>query len=295
MNRMGSHSAARGGPLRRAWISAWIVTVAMGGTTMAFQVYHSVKFGHLPWELAVLYGIVPLLIAILVLEIVAEWTQAPRFAKLAAYAIMGAAMFLSASATGAVVLHAAPAHFSLLPGALLDGAELLAAYFIMNGPRALDRAAQAEAEKQAAAERAEADERTALRAELEAVSEARAADVSALRDELDAERTARETAQREAVEALARAEKLDVKLAAATAHGATGRTRAKGTANARSEDLTTELRAVHLLDDDPTLREPRMGGELARRLGVSPQTGRRLHSKLTKRDRENEALTEESQ
>src|ERR1700722_2513771 len=139
----GQHEAAGAG-MRRARTCAWIVTVIMGGTTMSFQVYHAVKRGHMPWELAVLYGVVPLLIALLVLEIVAEWREAPWAAKAAAYLIMGAAMFLSASATGAVVLHVAPGHFSLLPGALLDAAELFAAFFIMNGPTAAQAVAKIE-------------------------------------------------------------------------------------------------------------------------------------------------------
>ena len=44
--------------------------------------------------------------------------------------------------------------------------------------------------------------------------------------------------------------------------------------------LTLEQRALNLLAADPELRQPRMGGELARRLGVSPATGRRLRAKL---------------
>jgi hypothetical protein len=55
------------------------------------------------------------------------------------------------------------------------------------------------------------------------------------------------------------------------------------TAPGRGKNLTTEQRAANLLDADPGLRSPRMGGELARRLGVSPATGRRLHVKLTGR------------
>lgn len=51
--------------------------------------------------------------------------------------------------------------------------------------------------------------------------------------------------------------------------------------SAQADDLTTEARALTLLDEDPSLRGPRMGGELARRLGVSAATGRRLHAKLT--------------
>ena len=48
----------------------------------------------------------------------------------------------------------------------------------------------------------------------------------------------------------------------------------------RNAKLTTEEQALNLLIADPSLRGARMGGELARRLGVSPATGRRLHAKL---------------
>ena len=169
MSGVSKHSEhyAAGSGMRRARSAAWIVTLVMGGTTMTFQVYHAVKFGHMPWELAVLYGIVPLLIALLVLEIVAEWREAPWPAKAAAYAIMAAAMFLSASATGAVVLHAAPGHFSLLPGALLDAAELLAAFFIMNGPTAAQAIARVAARERELLDQVAAGRSALERAEAE--------------------------------------------------------------------------------------------------------------------------------
>jgi hypothetical protein len=214
MSGVSKHSEhyAAGAGMRRARSAAWIVTLVMGGTTMAFQVYHAVKFGHMPWELAVLYGIVPLLIALLVLEIVAEWREAPWPAKAAAYAIMAAAMFLSASATGSVVLHAAPGHFSLLPGALLDAAELLAAFFIMNGPTAAHAVAEvarrieglvAEAnaarrsreETEANAARTERELRAAHEAELRTEREAHEQANARVTGELD---KARETERREA-------------------------------------------------------------------------------------------------
>jgi hypothetical protein len=50
-------------------------------------------------------------------------------------------------------------------------------------------------------------------------------------------------------------------------------------APARVEVLPLLERARRLLDEDPGLRQPRMGGELARRLGVSAATGRRLIAK----------------
>ena len=149
---------------------------------------------------------------------------------------------------------------------------------------------EAEAERQAAIERAEADERGALRAELATIREDHAADMSALREGLEAEQTARETAQRDHGEALARAEKAEQKLAAASAQ----KKRGKGGRNARDADLTTELRAIKLLDENPELKAPRMGAELGRKLGVSEQTGRRLHSRLTAQAA-GEALSEDVQ
>jgi hypothetical protein len=212
MNPMGDHaarnvqhSAGKGGPLRRAWASAWFVTLVMGSTTMAFQVYHSVHYGKMPWELAWMYGIVPLLIAMAILEIVAEWKAAPWPAKVTAYAVMGAAMFLSASATGAVVLHAAPPHFSLLFGALLDAAELLAAYFIMNGPRAADLAAEAAAKAVAEAQRQAAFD-AAVTAERDGRRAAEAERDTALRQAQEAARAAADSAAQASALAMRQAE-----------------------------------------------------------------------------------------
>lgn len=218
MSTEAPRSAAKGGSLRRAWIAAWIVTVVMGITTMAFQVYHSLAAGHMLWPLAWLYGVTPLLIAMCVLEIVAEWHASSWAAKAVAYAVMLGAMFMSASGTGDVVRHAAPQHFSLLFGALLDSAELLAAFFIMNGPRAADAKANAEASeaaRTAARLRAELAAEAERRQEAEAGLEAARAAVKATREEADA--------------AVARAEVLAVKLA-----GSAGRKRRAATGTGRT-------------------------------------------------------------
>ena len=308
MSRMGTHSAGKGGPLRRAWVSAWTVTIAMGGTTMAFQVYHSVTRGHMPPALAVLYGIVPLLIAMLVLEIVAEWKAAPWPAKATAYTVMAGAMFLSASATGAVVLHAAPPHFSLLFGALLDAAELLAAYFIMNAPRAADAAAEAaatahaEAERQAAfasAIRAERDARAAAEAEREtALGEAREAAlaaaasaeqavsatglqarVSALEEALDAADSARADAERRAEAAESKAERLNRKLGANSGSGRNRKATAKGAAEGRTtvpNDVDARMQALAILDAEPGIT----GRELGERCGRGERWGQLRKSEL---------------
>jgi len=150
------------------------------------------------------------------------------------------------------------------------------------------RAAE-KAERLAAAERAEADERTWLRAELDRVTAAGAEALTALRDEIAGEletarteladeRTARAGEQAEAARALDRA----VRAARAQAKGA--RTRAKASPaheTARGQDdMTNELRALMEFRDNPKLLGDGMGSELGRKLGVHPSTGRRLHERM---------------
>lgn len=271
MTGMGTHSAAKGGPLRRAWICAWIVTVAMGGTTMAFQVYHSLTTGHMPWPYAWLFGIMPLLLAMVILEIVAEWTAASWRAKGVAYAVMVGAMYMSASGTGDVVRYAAPPHCQLLFGALLDTAELFAANFIMNGPRAADAAADAAAAAVAAREavlRAEANAERSARQEAEANAAARTAE---LRAELEGERDARaaEAAGAEAelraaavrADSGARAERQAALDAAREAHEA----RERGLA----DELAAERRRRETAEQDAAMRARAEAGRITAEAGRS--------------------------
>jgi hypothetical protein len=347
MAGMGQHSAdaaaeAAGNPLRRAYYAAWAVFLGMAATSMAFQVYHAVTRGHMPSPLAALYGIVPLGVSVGVLEVAAAWQS--KMAKAAAWLVTAGAMYLSATATGAVSASAAPSHADLLFGAVLDGAALIAARFILDGPSAsqavaavarkiAELTAEADAER-AAREEAEAAHRaeaaalrvraeaavSGLRAELAAASEAaeariteaarvHQAAVGVLEDRVNAAResaqaaavSAREDAlaalsiaQAGAAEALARAEAAERKLAALSAREERRKTAVSdrpGSGDAPDGDPTNELRAVMELRADLELCRPRMGGELARRLGLSPATGRRLHGALT----ENGALSEYAQ
>ena len=130
----------------RARVSAWLVFIGMAGTTMSFQVYHSVEHGHMPWPLAYLFGIGPLALSMGVIEFVSGWEDAPKWVAAIRYLITGGSMFLSAAATGAVVFRAAPHHASLLFGLLLDGAAILAARFLMTAGQKTPGATQAEAD-----------------------------------------------------------------------------------------------------------------------------------------------------
>jgi uncharacterized membrane protein len=163
------------------------------------------------------------------------------------------------------------------------------------------RAAE-KAAREAAQLRAEADERTALRAEVDRLTVALEADLSAQREQFAGElgdaRAARETAQQdletargELAEALRRAEALTAKMATVSAQKKRSKVPASARAGSGESDPTNELLALMELQDTPKLLGVRMSGELARKIGVSPATGRRLHNKLVA----NGALTEYAQ
>jgi hypothetical protein len=254
----------------RTRVAAWLVFISMAGTTMSFQVYHSVEHGRMPWPLAGLYGVVPLFISMLVIEVVSGWDDAPKWVRPAAYLIIGGAMYLSAAATGAVVLHAAPVHSSLLFGLLLDGAAILAARFLMT-----------------AAQMAAAAERNALEAALEGERAAR-----------HSAEAARDTARQDEAEAAARAEVLARQLADASDTGpGSAAQRGSGTAarqparhkpgtaarksavkdpEAQAAEVVTRAEAELILAAEPGIS----GSELGRRLGTTPGYGRTLKRKL---------------
>jgi hypothetical protein len=277
MPDMGKHSPTEAANTR-ARVSAWLVFLSMAGTTMSFQVYHSIEHGKMPWPLAVLYGIVPLLISMLVIEVVSGWDDAPKWAQGGAYLIISGAMFLSAAATGAVVLHAAPNHSSLLFGLLLDGAAILAARFLMT-----------------AAKRTAATARAAFAAVVEAERSARQeaeADTGTARAEAD-------EARRAAAEATAKAEELARQLAGTEAGTGTGTKPGSagqrgsgagrhkgGTAGpggrtkdpaAQAAEAVTHAEAELILAAEPGIS----GSELGRKLGTTPGYGRTLKRKLT--------------
>jgi len=149
--------------------------------------------------------------------------------------------------------------------------------------RRLDRAEAEETERvrvEAAVEAqkvaAEHDDRAALQAQIEALT-----------SELEnAHLVASETGRRES-EALMRADAAERKLAAKTAQ-------AKRSKATREDDLTTEMRALTLLEQKPELSAAGMGAELGRQLGKSAATGRRLHSKLTAQGAPGGSLSERS-
>jgi hypothetical protein len=170
MSGMGDHSRPAVGRVpRRAMFSAWAVFLSMAGTTMTFQVYHSIRVGQMPWPLAVLEGVVPLGVSIGVLEYVAVWKSKLTWA---AYVITAGAMFMSAVATGSVVVYAAPPHMSGLFGILLDAAALLSIRFILTAPRAAREKAEAEASEAERLTRKLAEVTASARTEITGLREA---------------------------------------------------------------------------------------------------------------------------
>lgn len=151
--------------------------------------------------------------------------------------------------------------------------------------RRVDRA-EAEAAEQAHAEaERDAQQASAKAAQITGLEAA----VSALTRDLEATVSARAEAETALTVALTRAEKLEAKLAAKTAQAKRSRA-AQGTGRkgAQDEDLTTEMRALTLFEKKPELRKPGMGSELGRQLGLSAQTGRRLHARLAAQYRSGE-------
>lgn len=239
-------------PARRpeGLIAAWLCMIIAGVTTVTFNCWHAFHSA-MAWPVAVLVGIAPVALAMVVSHLVAV-SRAGKFLKSVTFAVMLGAMALSVRATGAVV---APAFGNLwwLFGAVIDTGALVALQVLLS----LKAKAAREEVQRAADEAAAADERTALRAELEAV-----------RGKLDAAVSERETVadelagtlggvRAELAEAVAKTEILTRKLEAATARKRRAVTaRKSGRVTARKPDPATgsatapEEPAVTALEDE---------------------------------------------
>lgn len=260
------------------------------GSSVLYNCYHALVGEHMPWYTGVPEGFVPLLVAIGVLEFAGAWRKNVPL-QAAAWTVTCGAMAWSAFATNSVV------HQGWAFGLIADTAALSAMYFLLNGPTAMQAVAAVDrkvAELTAAAEaerslreQAEASGRAAL-ADLRARAEA---EIGKLRADREAGQRDLETARGELAEALRRAEALTAKLAGVSAQRKRAKAPVSAHAGSGESDPTNELRAVMELLDTPRLLQPRMSGELAKALDLSPATGRRLHVKLVK----DGALTEYAQ
>jgi hypothetical protein len=109
--------------------AAWLVAGFAGITMVAFNMWHAIH-GGIPFVLAVLFGLAPVVLAMGLSHVVAAY-QGGWFMKGATFAIMLGAMVLSIRATGYVVR---PATGNLWPlfGVVTDSAALLALQVIMS-------------------------------------------------------------------------------------------------------------------------------------------------------------------
>lgn len=301
MTGMAKHAIPEKAGKSSAKAAAWSVLITMGGTSVTLNIYDATHSKPaLMWLIAGLRGFAPVFAAMGLSEAAARFDGGKTF-RAVAFAIMTGAMLLSASAVANVLRPSYPAHalgliMSWLFGIVLDAAALTGLWIILT-----ERERRREAERQG-----EADDAAQAMAEAVAAAEERAAQEW----ELERARLAAEMAEARAeMEAeLARAS-TDLAAANATAEALRsaappGRSRRKARPAPRvrpaapgaadTADLTTELRALQMLDAHPELRAKGQGSELARRLGVSPGYGRKLHLRLTAEDRPDSTPQERS-
>jgi hypothetical protein len=260
MNDMSKHASPESLVRRSAAApAAWAVLIGMGSTSVTYNIYHSVHTGHMLWYLALPYGVAPVFGAVFLSHLVAVH-KGGWFIQSLVFAVMLGAMGLSMGAIASVVAPAA-GDLRWLFGAVLDAAALIALRILLSERERTGKDAAALQAAMAGAQ--EAKERAVL---LEG-------ELGSLRGELAALRSA-------APQALPR-------------RSPAKRKSARGGAD--TQDLTTEMRALQMLDAHPELRVKGQGGELARRLGVSAAHGRRLHVRLTAEVLPPEAVPERSE
>lgn len=285
-----------------AKVPAWAVLVTMGGTSITLNFWDATHAASpMFWLIAGLRGFAPVLAAMFISEAGARFDGGKTFRRVT-FAIMGGAMLLSASAVANVLRPSYPAGWlglgmSWLFGIVLDAAALTGLWIILT-----ERERRRDAERQG-----EADDAAQAMAEAVAAAQERAAEAAAM------ERAQIEAEAAEASAALeAELARMSAELTAANATAEALRTAAAPPPRKRSgasapggrkiaprgdstEDMTLELRAVQMLDAHPDLKQPRMGSELGRRLGVAESTGRRLHKSLTGEQLPGEAVQEHPQ
>jgi len=265
-----------------ATAAAWAVLVAMGGTEMTFNVYHSVHSGSLDLALALLVGIAPVFAAMCLSHIVAEGDSGTGM-KALTFLVMLGAMGLSIGAVSAVIKPVTGEAMSWLFGLVLDAAALLALRTILSArsKRMTEATALESAEVRA---REAASEAGGLRRELAALrsdTAVAATESAAAKAVLEAD-LIRSRAQLEAVREAGPAGRSQ-RSAKAGPKRSSDRSRTAprtGAGTAGPDDVDLEARALQLLAADLTMT----GADLARELDISPGYGRKLRRRLTGED-----------
>lgn len=151
MTDSARQAAAEQARALRIRLIAWPVLIVTGGTSGTMSVYHACKYGDLPWELAVLTGAVPVIVAMGMSEIVALY-DAGRLLKGLTFAVMAGGLAMTMHASAIVVGPAQGAGFRWGWGLDLDLAALIALFVLLN-PQPRRAAKAAAAPRKPAAER----------------------------------------------------------------------------------------------------------------------------------------------
>lgn len=262
-----------------ATAAAWAVLVAMGGTEMTFNVYHSVHSGSLDIALALLVGIAPVFAAMCLSHIVAEGDFGAGM-KALTFLVMLGAMGLSIGAVSSVIKPVTGTAMSWLFGLVLDAAALLALRVILSArtSRAAEATALETAEQRAGSAAAEAGRLRLELAALRSDADQAAADSAAAKAVLEAD-LIRSRTQLEAVREAGPAVRSRRSAQAGPKRTAdrSGTAAKTGPGTAGPDDVDLEARALQLLAADLTMT----GADLARELGISPGYGRKLRRRLT--------------
>lgn len=218
-----------------------------------------------------------------------------RFAMWSAFGVLGLSLIGQGSST--LAAHATPPLWLAVFVKDLP-VVVLALIAILIHLRRLDRGeaaaaelAHAETAQEAAEEAAATDERTVLRAELDAQREASQAELETLRGELDAATIDRSRVEQDAADALAKVEALTQKLARVSgrkpARKSTPNKVSASTPNTGAgstlepevpEDVDTQAEALRIIAQEPGIS----GSALGRRLGKSERYGCMLKKSLTR-------------
>jgi hypothetical protein len=248
---------------KRSRADAWFVLAVTGGSSAILQMWHATHSGGAVLLIAVIVGLAPAAAAIGLSHVVASHKSA-MLLRVITILVMLAVMAASASAIAAVVRPIDGPVFAWVFAVALD-ASALACVWVLLGEN--DR---------------KAAEGTALLAAEQTATEARQ-EAACLRGDLAAVRAELETARQERSSALEKLAVLAGRQPRAPRKAGTARRSARRSASPdpADDDLSVEAQALKLLATDLDMS----GGELARRLGVSPGYGRKLKARLQEEDR----------